>query len=760
MEKLLEIVKKNSDIKSQAEFMYWFLGGGLALSDTMLKYLFLEERSLKMSDKIKAVDHLWNLKPFHKNSEFGNEIRKLYETRFGKSGQAETVEHILTCFLKQYLFGTIEPEKLFREYKSICCQNYIEIDEHNSFFDKAWNKSNIAVVYGKGGMGKTQLVKSYLQNNKSQYKEICVLDECRSIKEALLGIPFCVNSHKEIDDIVNILKEKGNESLLVIDIPRIDSEDIVFIRRHLLGLNLRLIITTHKIISMEGIYQKEFKPLEDQILRRIFDVNMNQKKYEMSNVEFEKLLDIVDRNTLVIALLGKSIGRKEIPVENLINEHEWIWDITKLATVHARAYGFKEAKSPIRHIAAILDKYNITNEEYSELAIWCRNDMTIEGLKNWCRFSGRVSKIIVEAVDCGIIEYVDEDKQEVKMHSLIADAIWKFYPIKFIDYQFNIEKFLDNIKWGSKCKLGYFMIYNSIYNFIQRFNFEIRRKSAKDKTKNAFYLNLHEVIGFSIQSGNYYGAQKLLYYWERLFGAEKYKGDLWKFEIAWANGNEEAIKALGKKYKELLKDKRNIKQEYLMWYNDFLRIIIDWYIRCLRSYIGNKGILLELVKGYIKIVDLYNNHHLYDPYRNYYVIAVWSIFNTLESQDNNIDEYIKMLDNMELPELKIKVKLEMLYWRMMYENMRDSKVTEKINNDFDNLSKEYQGRLWPIDIEILFKEIETLKAIWEQNQEDLCNNIENLYSIFESRVCMKDDTNEMKKIQEYIPMILKQIRNM
>lgn len=146
MKELLEIVKKNSNIKSQAEFMYWFLGGGLALSDTMLKYLFLEERSLKMSDKIKAVDHLWNLKPFHKNSEFGNEIRKLYETRFGKSGQAETVEHILTCFLKQYLFGTIEPEKLFREYKSICCQNYIEIDEHNSFFDKAWNKSNIVVV--------------------------------------------------------------------------------------------------------------------------------------------------------------------------------------------------------------------------------------------------------------------------------------------------------------------------------------------------------------------------------------------------------------------------------------------------------------------------------------------------------------------------------------------------------------------------------------------------------------------------------------
>lgn len=489
---LIKKYSKDNFIKSQAEFMDWFLGNQTSYGNTMLKYLYKEERRLELKNRIKISKNAeWELSKFDDVKNLKNEMKGLFENVFKMSSDELGLNQMLRAFLNQYLFEAIYPEKIFEEYTGQVCHNHIYEKKYTSFFGEAWETSNIVVIYGKGGIGKTQLVKSYLQENKGYYKEICVVDDFMSVKEALLGIPFLINDKKNIEETIHILKEKSNDSVIAIDIPDLKKEDIELIGK-LIGLELRVIIITHQKLPIENIYQKQLNSLEDETLRKIFDVNVDKKDFIMSEEQFEKLLDIVERNTLVIALLGKCLGKKDghIPMDELLNEDEWIWNKTKLKTVHASEYGQKEGKTPIRHIIAILDKYCVTEAD--------------------------------------------------------------------------------------------------------------------------------------------------------------------------------------------------------------------------------------------KIV-----------------------------------EYIRFLDMVEFPELKMKTQLEITYWRMLYliNNATSKEEVRKVIDEFEILKKEYQNKIFPIDVELLFGEVEVLKSALEQDRDTLCESVKNLSSVFEKRVEMKVTSHEIKRIQEVVPEIIERIQN-
>ncbi len=764
LQRMKKIVEKYSDKKSQTEFMDWFLCSQLSVGDTMLKYLFKYERDLSIENKRKiALYSKWGFNSFKERKSFEKELRELYKSTFTEIEEELSVNQMMKHFLYQYLFGTIHPDKYFVKYNGRVCEKYIRINEYCNYFDQVWNNSNIMILYGEGGLGKTQLIKSYIDENKEKYKEICVLDGCKSICEGLFEIPFLIDGTRELGDIIDRLSNKEEETILVIDIPRLNETDVKFIEKYLLNLKLRIIITTLKRVSVvETVYQKQFKPLDSVILRKIFDSNLNSAKYEMTETQFEKLLSIVDRNTLVIALLGKAIARKEIPIEKLINEQEWIWFEKGIATVHANAYDHEEGKTPIYHIEAILNKYGIMREEYSELAIWCKDEMNVNDLKSWCRFPDDMGNILREAYESGLIEYIDCDNQIIKMHSLIADAIWKFYSIKYCEYQKNIELFLENIKWGAERKLEYHMLYNGLYNMIQRFSFEFQKKKPKGITES-YLNNLEWVINFSIQSGNYYGAEKLIYFWNKFSVSNKCQQALWEFEISWAHGDNQRMRCVQEKYKERFKNIVVSKDNIFDMVNavgDFLKIIMNWYVRVIRTFKGDKEVLKELVEKYLKIVGYYDDS-LYDPYKNYYVIVLWCIDKKLLMENDEIDAYCKILDEWKLPEWKMKVKLEILYWQMFF-SIIDITNKEFITREIlesNYLREKYYNKLWPIEVEILFRQVEILRSILEQDKDVLCEKIKDFSTIFKERIITEKMTIEMEMIQENIPNILRKIES-
>lgn len=760
-----EIVKKYSVIKSQSEFMSWFLGSDILKSDTHLKRLFKQECELTLEDRIKIAEYTeWSLDPFYNKKEFEEELRVLYKNTFNEPEERLPLKKILIHFLYQYLFGTVQPERMFKKYEGGVCNNYVQPREYQEIFRSAWNESNIMVLYGKGGIGKSQLVKSYIQENADQYKEICVLDECRSIQEGLLTIPFWFEQHKKFEEIREVLKCKDTTSLLVIDIPVLHERDISFIEKYLLDLELRIIITTHQRVSVEEIYQKRFDSLDDQTLREIFDKNVGKRTYKISDGQFAKLLDIVDRNTLVVALLGKSICREEIPVEELVNEQEWIWVKTKVKTVHAHVYGERDAKTPVYHIRAILDRYGIMRDEYSELAIWCKNEMKTEALKKWCEFADRMSDVLKEAYESGLIEFADGGNQVIKMHSLIADAIWKFYGIKYRDYQKNIKLFLENVKWGRERELEYGMLYDGIYNVFQRFNFELQKSKSK-RTREAYYDNLFQMIDFSVQSGNFYGAERLIYFWDKMPESNKYKKILWEFEISFARGDVQTLQHIEKKYRSLSetpKTSAEISDEvgFAESCREFLRIILNWYIRRMRADAGNTEELEQLVDGYKKVSGAYDEILMWDPYKNYYIIVMGYVHGLELEQNGQLNDYYRILGEMGLSDLIMKVKLEILYWQMRFsiDNTVGNERRKKEISAVNELEREYRNRLWPTDVEILYRQVEVLKTILEQDREALCDRITDFSGLFDERVSMENMTSEMKKTYEAIPDIVKRIK--
>lgn len=789
---IFEIVKSYSEIKSQYDFMDWFLGDQTDYTNAMLKYLYNEEREIGWEKKKDILrEAKWNFSSFSDLGRFKEEMRKLYKDIFNDSEREINLDQMMKEFLKQYLFGTIYLDKILERYTGKVCQNHIYNKKHIEFFEKAWESSNIVVVYGKGGIGKTQLVKSYLQVNEEHYKEICFEDDYKSMEEALLGIPFLVNNKKNIGEIIYILKEKNKDSIIAIDIPELTDKDVELVKKYLLGLELRIIIISHQRLPLENIYQEEIVALDDETLRKIFDINV-KKIFEMSEEEFKKLLDIVDRNTLVIALLGKCLGKKNANISKdvLLNEEEWLWNKTKLQRVNASEYKHKEDKTPIHHIIAILDKYGVMDKEYQEMAIWCKNAMSIDGLRKWCGFSEGIGYRIPEAYRKGIVEYEDSDKKIIKMHSLIADAIWKFYPIKYRKYKYNIENFLDNINWGKERILSYNMLYNGMYNCVQRFAFEISKEIDKKQRDNSivdkYQRDLRRMIDFSIQAGNYYGAERLLYFWDKLFDDERYKRDLWEYELSLINENRENILMLGNKYEPFLE-----KEIELYTFSEFLRMKMDISVRKIRflecqrvvsncledgslqsasdksreSGINTLQAVVErftqLLYSYKKVVGL-NSDISWDPYMNYYIIVLKIVNGELQLEEvEQIVKYMKSLDIVGLPELKIKTQLEIAYWTMLYliYNGINKEEIRKVIDEFEILKKEYQNKIWPFDVEILLIEVEVLKSALGQNLDIFCENIKKLSSIFEERVEMKETSYEVKKIQEVVPEVIEHIKN-
>lgn len=118
------------------------------------------------------------------------------------------------------------------------------------------------------------------------------------------------------------------------------------------------------------------------------------------------------------------------------------------------------------------------------------------------------------------------------MPHLIADIIWKRYPIRYNIYKDKIYDLLHNLEYGKPLSIPYTELYQIIFNIILRFYFQVTTIPSRMKKKSKIILDqtignwnnlLIDITERYMKLGNYQYAQHIFPY---LFVSHNTKGEI------------------------------------------------------------------------------------------------------------------------------------------------------------------------------------------------------------------------------------------
>ena len=240
--------------------------------------------------------------------------------------------------------------------------------------DKHFHSSNILILSGMPGIGKTYLANAYI--NSQNFNEVSWYsissDNSSSLEKHLTKMDFQLCTYNS-PKAISILKEKSKHALLIIQKDSLTEKDYQFLKDSLLGAELRLMIITTSVtppaysVLFETCY---LNALDTDTLKRIvtdgFDMNMLNFFPLQNEKEFKTLFKIVDYNVVVLSLLNKTIHkqRNRLTKGSLLNESSWLWTSTTMP----RISGSNGSNKIIFYITSLLKQFQIDQATPQEIA--------------------------------------------------------------------------------------------------------------------------------------------------------------------------------------------------------------------------------------------------------------------------------------------------------------------------------------------------------------------------------------------------------
>lgn len=427
-------------------------------------------------------------------------------------------------------FNTTQNKNKFRN-----CENYKERPDVICEIEKSLNTDNILIIKSNPGMGKTQIIKEYIRKllndgSDGDYEVVLINEECGSVEEM-------INQSEDIIPPIEIsleqaLTEKDENCILVVECSYITVEDC----KYLLGFhgeNIRIIVAACGIPEeYNSAFQVlDLRPLAADQLFDIFRENIGERWYSFFIVEeFERLLKIIDSNTLVVVALAKILSKylskdeayidKKIDYikKRLIDSQEWVWKeavATKIRINNKGYFGEKSSYSLTHFIQSLISQFEILKEsDVAELALWVSGKMSVAALNDWCQNQERINNAMNVLIQCGLAEYMD-NKEYIYICPFIADAIWSEYvqkPLKKEDKKLTlsasmecITNFFEHIKCGAKRKYPYWTYYKAAYTLVYRIRSELsaeNQRTFKKKEWKDLWRCMGKIIVFFLWCGN------------------------------------------------------------------------------------------------------------------------------------------------------------------------------------------------------------------------------------------------------------------
>lgn len=766
-----------------------FIFGGCLWADDADYYHWINDRSLiPRSKRIEILEKgEWTYEKLRqlikkKDNVKEDTLKKSIENVFNLKSDIELDKVIQEQMLKA-IFGVNYPVICKKAYRKNLCGNFVSTGKGGEIEEKFTN-SNIVVIEGEAGIGKTQLVKEYLgELNQEKWEiswnEILGVDYIEeTLEERIKGMNVVT---RKKGDIISALQKCESNLVLVFECTNFKNSDYEFLKENFWGRTVRILITTRKNITKCEFPVVKVNRYSMDVLYTIFKNTIEEmKKEKVENIlkeeELETICKIVDYNTLAVVLLAKTMRRSDLKIrkEELLKEEFWFVkekDKNKLLpTINEKSYletGSTRNMFCILH--TILFKFGLMPKNmksiYSVLAVWSKYEISKEQLIYWCTVSEKnekenVEKAVEELINSGIMLYTDKDEKNVKMQSLTSDLIWYKNAVAYRDCEQYISRFINSLQVGEKQRATYRMLYEATWNITYQLGRRIEQERSKKRQKQWWKL-VEYLIYLLVQYGNARKTEDMVKFIQDHCDDKKVSDEITedlaitRMEIQMMQGRPitEFLDYLIAKIDQSKEEQEKVK---------YIRLAVKFIERA--DYIipiyadTRNGIFLQkqiqLIESYVRLLSGGESEE-FDYYQgmlnylnSYRQIGEQKIQCKVWGRINFLRCIIKTEESGNR-ELNMKSKIRLLYYQLLdilIDGVVNKNLCESLELECSEIIDLYASHLWSWEIAILYRKTEMLYAMYEAlvtgDVRQLLLQYEYVKNLFQNQIMAFNDENE------------------
>lgn len=290
-------------------------------------------------------------------------------------------------------------------------------------------------IYGVGGIGKSEFVKKFIKDNKSDFTNILFITYADSLKNTIAGISFKGDKSDEIlenlyTQHMNYLRVMQNDTLIIIDnfdiVPEDDEnfDDIM-------ELNCKIIFTTRSHIG-EDYTVFEMQNIERQYL---FEIAEKLNVTDIDKDTLDKIFEALHNHTLacelILRLLKKSAFTADELLDKILNEHVGLDVSDKIRKDISATY--------YEHIHQLFRLFALTEEQKNVMRLLAL--APVEGIddKYFMQLSGVKNMNAVNELDeVGLVYY---GEHIIRVHPLVGEVA----AADFVPDMDNCREFMENL---------------------------------------------------------------------------------------------------------------------------------------------------------------------------------------------------------------------------------------------------------------------------------------------------------------------------
>ncbi len=315
------------------------------------------------------------------------------------------------------------------------CKYFCGREKELQTFSEMLEAHDKIFIQGVGGIGKSEFVKKFIKDNKSEFSNILFVTYADSLKNTIAGINFKGDKPDEILENLymqhmNYLRVMQSDTLIIIDnFDIVPEEDENF--DDIMELNCKIIFTTRSHVG-EDYTVFEMPDIERQYLFEIVEkLNVTDIDRDTLDNIFEALHNHTLACELILRLLKKSAFTANELLEKILNEHVGLDVSDKIRKDISATY--------YEHIHQLFRLFSLTAEQQETMRLLSL--LPVEGIDD------KYFKKLTGVKDMNIINELDEiglayhDGHIIRVHPLVGEAA----AADFVPDMNNCREFTDNL---------------------------------------------------------------------------------------------------------------------------------------------------------------------------------------------------------------------------------------------------------------------------------------------------------------------------